>query len=303
MRRKKHTLHINSYKSIIFLLVILFFTILITYNTAIALEPKIKVTPSSYTVDAGRQFHVTVTNETGNPVQGAKVSIDSTNIQPEITNQQGIAWLIAPENRESFVIVAQYGDLKDTQEVMVNFAPSWWDSFISSPYFPIFFAIIFLVIVILYVNFRQKKSIFVRAKELSQDKLIKKYNENKDEPNSKNMDEQTLSENIKPFRSKNNQEAKVEEIRITRPRKEKEVIPVKSELDETEKVIQRKVMTKKDYDWFEGDDDARYEIQKVTGEVDEKGKDKWFEGIEDIREKIDERVKKKDKKKNEKDKE
>ena len=62
-------------------------------------------------------------------------------------------------------------------------------------------------------------------------------------------------------------------------------------------------MTKKDYDWFEGDDDARYQIQKATGEVDETGKDKWFEGVGDLKEKIDERVKKKDKKKDEENKE
>ncbi len=298
MRRKKHTLLTKSYKSICFTLVImLFLSIFITFNVVVALEPQIKVTPSSYTVDAGRQFHVTVTNETGNPVEGAEVSIDGTNIEPEITNQEGIAWLIAPENRDSFVIVAQYGTLKDTREVMVNFAPSWWESFISSPYFPIFFAIIFLVIVILYVNFRQKKSIFVRAKEISQEKLVEKYDE--DKTPSKPIKEKTPSERRRPVRSKNDQEAKVEEIRITRPHKEKEVVPVKTEVDETEKVIQRKVSTKKDYDWFEGDKDARYEIQKITGEVDETGKDKWFEGVGDLKEKIDERVKKKDKKKDE----
>ena len=42
----------------------------------------------------------------------------------------------------------------------------------------------------------------------------------------------------------------------------------------------------------------RYEIDKLTGEVDEEGLDKWFEGVSDLKVKIDEKIKKKDKKKN-----
>ena len=126
---------------------------------------------------------------------------------------------------------------------------------------------------------------------------MEKYNE--DEPSSKPAEKKPLLEGREPVRSENDEEAKIEEIRITRPRKEKEVVPVKTEVDETEKVIKRKVLTKKDYDWFEGDEDARYGIQKATGEIDENGKDKWFEGVGDLKEKIDERVKKKDKKKDE----
>ena len=98
-------------------------------------------------------------------------------------------------------------------------------------------------------------------------------------------------------RIQSQQEAKVEEIRISKPRKEKEVVPVESQEDETEKVINRKKTQKRDYDWFEGTDDIRYEIDKLTGEIDEEGVDKWYEGAGTLKEKIDEKMKKKDKKK------
>ena len=52
-----------------------------------------------------------------------------------------------------------------------------------------------------------------------------------------------------------------------------------------------------EYDWFEGTDDIRYEIDKLTGKIDEKHMDKWFEGVDDLKKKIDEKVKKRDKNK------
>ncbi len=54
-------------------------------------------------------------------------------------------------------------------------------------------------------------------------------------------------------------------------------------------------LTKDENDWFKGTDDIRYEIDKLTGKIDENSIDKWFEGYDDIKDKINERIKKKDK--------
>ena len=91
------------------------------------------------------------------------------------------------------------------------------------------------------------------------------------------------------------QEAKVEEIRISRSRKDREVSSVSDK--EKGNTISRRNGKKTSHGWFEGTDDIRYEIDKMTGEIDEEGKDKWFEGTDNIRAKIDEKLKKKDKKK------
>ena len=101
------------------------------------------------------------------------------------------------------------------------------------------------------------------------------------------------------MRTKQTEDLKVEEIRITRPSKDKEIVPIKTKEDETEKVINRKKNQQHDYDWFKGTDDIRYEIDKLTGEVDEEGADKWYEGVDNLKEKIDEKMKKKEKKKDE----
>jgi hypothetical protein len=96
-------------------------------------------------------------------------------------------------------------------------------------------------------------------------------------------------------RVQQNEDSRVEEIRISRPKKEKDIVPVKTVEDEIDKVIHKKKNRKQKHDWFIGHDELRYEIDKLTGEIDEKGLDKWYDGLDDVKEKINEKVKKKDK--------
>lgn len=270
-------------------------------------QPKLFIETEFDTVDAGKKFRVTVkeNDQNGKEVYGALVAIQSYgDINDKIfTDDTGRAWLTAPEDKESITIIAQKdGYIDGEREIKVNIEPPWWIELVSSRYFPIIIAVIFLLLAIIYVNQRQKKSIYARAKEISNEKNIKKQDTNDKtsspsaDENRKKLDEHhsSIEETV---RTQQQKDAKVEEIRISKTRKEKEIIPVKSEEDHTEKVISRKKIQKKDYDWFEGTDDIRYEIDKLTGKVDEKGIDKWYEGVESLRDKIDEKVKKKDKKK------
>jgi hypothetical protein len=119
-------------------------------------------------------------------------------------------------------------------------------------------------------------------------------NENQDD-SKKKMNIQHYSNNA--VRTQQIKDTKVEEIRITRPSKDKEIVPIKSYEDETEKVINSKKNKYLDTDWFKGTQDIRYEIDKITGKVDEEGIDQWYEGIDNLREKIDERLKNREKKK------
>jgi hypothetical protein len=180
----------------------------------------------------------------------------------------------------------------------VNIPPTLLDLIIRNRYFTLLLGTIILICAILLVNFRQRKSITSRAKELSSDKSVEKYG---GEIGSTGSDKIEEKHEIKYYdkdvvRIQPKKESKVEEIRITRPYKDKEVVPVDSKEDETEKIIKKKEMQKRDYDWFEGTDDVRYEIDKLTGKIDEEGLDKWFEGVGHHKDKINEKVKKKDKK-------
>lgn len=258
------------------------------------------VIPESFTVEAGERFSVLITDENGDPISGVEVAIQSYG-EKRITDDNGRAWLTAPDDIESITIRAEKDDAEGEQDIEVNIPKPWWNTFINSPYFPIIIAVIFLLVAIIYVNHRQKKSVYSRAKEISNGKTLQRYDAGEvttSEPiESKNEKIENYTSLKEPVRTRPNQDPKVEEIRISRPRKEKEIVPVESEEDETEKIINRKKMQKRDYDWFEGKEDVRYEIDKITGEVDEEGMDKWYEGVEGLKETIDEKVKKKDKKK------
>ncbi|MCK5635773.1 MAG: hypothetical protein KAH91_00010 [Thermoplasmatales archaeon] len=263
---------------------------------------KLDISTDYDVVDGGDLFSVFVKDEEGNPVIEALVGIENIWEERSETDDDGRAWLTAPEDEDTITILAQKdGYDQDEITIRVNIEKPWWIIFIYSPYFPIILAVIFLLIVIIFVNNRQKKSVFKRASEISKEKTMNRYDMNKKdtpaEENKENLDNpSTIKDTV---RIKPDRDPKVEEIRISRPRKKKEIIAVEPEEDETEKVIKKKNLQRRDYDWFEGTEDIRYKIDKLTGEVDEDGIDKWYEGVDSLKDKIDEKVKKKDKKKEE----
>jgi len=267
-----------------------------TDQLLIEIEPEV--------VDANKKFTVTVyiiDKDSGEEIliSGVSVGIENDKSKTVKTNEEGVAVLSAPDNKDSINILAsKIGYTSAKKTIWVNIEEPWWN-FIYSSYFPIFIAIICLIFAVIFVNIRSKKSIFKRAKEISNEKMKQRYElESEDITKSKEKQEDINLQNFsgKPIRSQAKDDPKVEEIRISRPQKDKEIVKVETDEDKADKIVSEKRIKKKDYDWFEGKDDMRYEIDKLTGEVDEEGLDKWFEGIGDLREKIDEKVKKKDKK-------
>jgi hypothetical protein len=268
---------------------------------------KLKIIPDKRVVESGEHFSLIVTDENDNKISGAEVAIQGYGGSSDVvyTDDDGVAFLVAPEDRTRIVIIAQKeGYTGDKVNLSVNPKSDLMvllEEILTSPYFLIFVAFIVLLLVIVHVNLRQRKSIYNRAREITEKKAIDKFSPKENTPSEDKeiSSYQTVSDEA--VRVQPNQDAKVEEIRISRPRKEKEVVSVDSEEDDAEKVINKKQRQRRDYDWFEGTDDMRYEIDKLTGEIDEEGLDKWFEGIGGLKEKIDDRVKKKDKKKKKED--
>lgn len=269
-------------------------TILNLYNN------KLEIIHNGYIVDAGKKFSVQIIDGDGYIISGVEVYIQNSDEPSSITNDKGYATLKAPENKENFIIIAKKdGYDYATQIFSVNIQPSWWESIIKNNYFPILIGALLLISAIIFVNFRQKKSINNKSRELSDQKTqkydlnpgVKIISENNKEPQEK----QYYSRNI--VRSQQGQDAKIEEIRISRSAKEKEIIPIKKIEEETDKIINKRKFQKDENKWFEGIDEIRYEIEKITGEIDESTVDKWFEGYDEIKDKIDERIKKKDKSK------
>jgi hypothetical protein len=267
-------------------------------KTILVLNEEIKVLVIShddYVVEAGERFSVTITeNElNGSPVEGVRIAIQSFG-QSALTDDNGRAWLTAPEDREKITIIATKVGYENGQALMeVNIPPTLLDLIIRNRYFTILIGTIILICAILFVNFKQRLSIDIRAKEISKEKINKKLRKTKGKNKAEKKPESYYYEKD-TLRVQPERESKIEEIRITRPKKEKEIVPVTVEEDKTEKIIKKKEIQKRDYDWFEGTDDVRYEIDKITGKIDENGPDKWFEGVDHHKDKINKKMKKKD---------
>jgi len=267
--------------------------------------PKLIVTLEKYTVNVDEDFSVVVTvvdeNEIEKPVENVAVSILNS-FEKEYTDSNGRVWLTAPDSPGQFKIQAQKDGVYTIGQasIKVNDIAHWWEIIYDS-YFQIALAIACLAFAIVFVNIRSRKNIYGRSKEITNEKMINKYTPKDDiatKLNDKKEEINLQGFSGAPVRSQPKKDPRVEEIRISRLKKEKEIVKVETQGDKADKVVSEKRIKRKDYDWFEGTDDMRYEIDKMTGEVDEEGLDKWFEGVSDLKVKIDEKIKKKDKKKN-----
>jgi hypothetical protein len=255
------------------------------------------ISHDDYVVDAGERFSITVTknDKNGDPVEGVIIAIQSFG-QSSYTDDNGRAWLTAPEDRDKITIIASKdGYLNGLVQMEVNIPPTLLDLIIRNRYFTILIGTIILICAILFVNLKQKLSVNARAKEIKKKKSDEKYKDKRSIDKTEKKSESYYYDKD-TIRIQPNNESKIEEIRISRPMKEKEVVPVVAEEDKTEKIIKKKEIQKRDYDWFEGTEDIRYEIDKLTGEVDEERLDKWFEGVDHHKDKIFKKMKKKDKK-------
>lgn len=315
MKQKPNKREIINNSLKIFLILLL--VSILSFPTVLAQQnQRLTIIRDDWIVEPNEEFTVTVTDEDGSVVSDAKVSIDAgmTGVK---TNSNGVAYLTAPSTEGKYSIVARKsGYISFEGEIKVDSGPAFWET----TTFPIILGGICLIGAILFVFFREKKSIYNRAAQISKNNILEKYGKTQQKNKTKNQTQKTHTppennltynqnkKNIyqnpyqpKPVRSRNENDSKVEEIRIRRPRKEKKVVSVDDE-DKTEKVIQDAKMKKRDDEWFQGNDEAKYEVGKITGEVDEEKIDKWFEGVDNIKEKIDQKVKK-DKKKRKKDEE
>jgi len=258
------------------------------------------VTPQELIIDSDTDFYVIVTDGTSenNPVFDAAVYISNIHDQQDTTNENGIVYLHSPEDRDQIRVYAEKdGYEKGYADIKINIPTPFLEEILKNQYFLFFLAFFVLIFVVIFVHFRQKKSIYERTKEITEEKQMGKneLKHNSDAFPNKSDPFSNQSSYLDNIRIKSDSDSKVEEIRISRERKEKEVVPLETREEKIERSLSKRNI-KHTEDWFKGKDDIRYEIDKITGEIDEKGKDKWFEGIDSIREKIDEKVKK-DKKK------
>jgi hypothetical protein len=261
-------------------------------------KPSLFIFHEEYIVDEGKLFSVTITknDRNGDPVEGVKVYIqNSPESGSEYTDEYGNAKLTTPKDFVKFTVIASKSGYEDGTMIFdVNIEKTLWESIIEDPYFLVYIAIIILIFAVIFVNIKQKRSIFDRTKQIIDNKTIEKYSE---QPTASYYTQKinVQHHSNEAVRLNPTEDSKVEEIRITRSMKNKEIIPVKSEKNEPQRCMKRKDI-KNDNEWFKGIDEIRYEIDKITGKIDENGLDKWYEGVDIHKDKINEKMKKKKKK-------
>jgi hypothetical protein len=271
-----------------------------TNNTQIKvknIKSYLEIIPQDYIIPAGDYFYVTVyeNNIDGNTVEGAKVYISNCGDEMVTTQMDGKAYLYAPKDREEIKIIAsKLGYINGNIIIKIKPQPDIFSQIIYNKIFLIFLSFLVLIFAILFVHFRQKKNIYNHAKEISDKKTFEKYASESDNSYDEKKDESTDFPRS-PVRVNQGNNSKVEEIRISRPNKEKDIIGIETQVNGIKESTNYKKDKHDEDEWFEGIDDIRYEIDKLTGKIDEKGKDKWFEGVDDFKKKIDEKIKRKNK--------
>mgnify|MGYP000200343731 CR=1 FL=1 len=240
------------------------------------------ITLKSFTVDANEKFLVIVTDEEGNPIEDATVRIENFTGKGTsgFTDKNGYAYLIAPNVDEITILAQKDGYNNAVKKLMITTIPTGLNGIIQDPHTPLIIAAAFLLIAIIYVYLKNRGDIsrfYRRDRHPLDDKTI--------EDKTITREEFSKEKNMEFYPIKIESRSKVEEIHITKPRKEGKIIKI----DEEE-----------DFPWFDDkssdkEDTQKYsdiqkEIDTITSKINER--ETWFEGVDEIREKIDKKLKK-----------
>lgn len=275
----------------------------LTGNKVITIQnilSKLIINLDEFTVNTNEWFSLKVTDEKGKSLSGVTVGIQSVigDEFEDTTNDDGRARLLAPKDKDKIIVKAQkIGYTDASTELWINAEPGLLETIQKNPVTPILIAVVLLILAIVLVNYRQKRLVKYRAKEISKKQTIQRYS-----PYGAVVSQPISRSNTNPGSTTNDtiiikREPKIEEIRISRPRKDKTIVEVEDIKEDGEEKAQHNSKNRYEYDWFKGTDNVRYEIDRITGNIDEDGIDKWIECTDDLRVKINEKIKKKDKKK------
>ena len=274
-------------------------------ETIIISKGELSITNDRETVEEMGSFSATVRDQNNHYVEGAilYLEVDGQVIDSQTTNENGIAYLEAPEidNEQEYVTITAFKDGYEPSSSTIrveNVQQSLIGDFTSKiiEMAPILFAIFMVLFAMLFVRFRKGKTM-PKSKfkadlpkenrkifEDKQEKLIDKADSDKSSSYNKTKTESLYLD----------KGPRLEEIRIHGTDKQK----VTKNISENKEDESIKSHHKKDeYQWFEGEDYMKYKIDELTGEADVEMADRWFEGVDDIKSKVDEKLRNKKRKK------
>ena len=251
-------------------------------------------------IEEKKGFQATVRDQDNKPVEGAFVYVTSET-NPVVTDQQGVAYLFAPDVEmvtTATIQVIKSGYFPGSTNIRVENVEGFAFNLSESQFLqilPILMAIFVVIFAIIYVFWRQKRTPMISNKtpRIGPADVPRTFQQEKQSQQFKNepaifpkKEKRDISISTPPSR--------VEEIRIPVQRKIKETTILSKE-KEAEGILEHP--KKEQDDWFKGQDYMRYKLDELTGKIDQKTDGKWFEGENDSKNKVDETLHKSFKKK------
>jgi hypothetical protein len=269
-------------------------------ETIIVLKGSISIVLEQEISEEKKPFLVQVTDSSNLPLQGVSVKINGCQSASSTTNNQGKAYLIAPDidqTKELTITAFKDGYNGASTTIQIQNVPDF-NFPLDTNTIIIILAIIILIIAILFVRFRQQ----------SQTKKFTSQNIQSSEQPKSSQDLKPYTKTISPIeRKRQNIEktcvekihimdkgAKIEEIRIQGHEQKKETQIISAEKKSTKTTSDKPLDAE---EWFNGTEYTRYKIDELTGKIDSQTTGKWFEGVDTIKSKVDDKLKKNYKKK------
>ena len=268
------------------------------YEEVIISKGTLSVTTDRDIVNEKEVFSVKVTDQNDVPVEGAYLLINGYGSVSDTTNENGKAFIDAPEvdaDVEIKITAFKSGYFSDSDTIHVeNVKAMFIDDFLSKIFeiSPIVFALFVVLFAMLFVKLRKKTSIPISIYENNVSQKNKKFVRDKKELwSAKSLSKKPMKQIDKKVDRKLPASAKgprVEVIRIhSREDKKKETKYI-SDKNESKKVVS--INKNDEYEWFNGTEYMKYKIDKLTGDVNEKPTDKWFVGEDTSRFKVDKKL-------------
>ena len=251
-------------------------------------------------VEEEKGFQVTIRDQDDEPVADALVYI-TPDADPFVTNLQGIVYAHAPTVEETTTVniqVVKNGYFPTSTNIRVENVEGFPINLNNLQFLqilPILLAIIVVIFAIVYVFWRQKRTLTISSHITRRESTNgrSRFQQEQKEQSLKN-ERKLFSEKEKENISVSTHKPRVEEIRIPVQVKKKETTFL-SNKDKFAQISNDKISQQDE--WFKGQNYIRFKIDELTGKIDQKTDGKWFEGETDSKNKIDEALHKSVKKK------
>jgi hypothetical protein len=260
-------------------------------NEFIVIKGSLSVTTDKGIVEEDESFQVLVTDQNELSIQDAIVYLDigGQDVESDSTNEEGIVYLSAPtvdENIDVTITAFKEGFEAGIKSIRVeNVQASFFNNVT-----PIFAAIGILIIAMVFVRFRKKRTKPQITSEGEVTEEIDQFLESRPKQKEHKPKPMPTKASVEPRTSSSPDDRGpyVEEIKIPQRDEPKEAqVPQDSTKEEIKHLGE--------YEWVKGTRDIKKRIDELTNERDKKKADQWFAGEGDVKTKVDEAVKKKKK--------